>query len=60
MSELSINIINKPPEGDSFLQQMLLNKQQDQHMESMGILSEMLERLKSMDSHTTTHHAGGG
>ena len=60
MNELNISIINKPSEEGSFLQQMLLKKQDEQHFEKMSVFTEMLQRLKSMDSHTTTHHAGGG
>lgn len=60
MSELNLTIINKPPEQESFLQHMLLKKEEEHHMEKMSMFSEMLDRLKSMDGRSTTHHAGGG
>jgi hypothetical protein len=58
MEELNLTIINKPPE--SFLQHMLLKKEEEHHMEKMSMFSEMLDRLKSIDGRSTTHHAGGG
>jgi hypothetical protein len=58
MDELNLTIINKPPE--SFLQQMLLKKEEEHHMEKMSVFAEMLDRLKSMDSRSAVHHAGGG
>jgi hypothetical protein len=60
MGELNLTIINKPPEGESFLQHMLLKKEEQHHMEKMSMFAEMLDRLKSMDSRSAVHHAGGG
>jgi hypothetical protein len=39
---------------------MLLKKEEQHHMEKMSMFAEMLDKLKSMDSRSAVHHAGGG
>lgn len=58
MDELNLTIVNEPQE--SFLQHMLLKKEEEHHMEKMSMFTEMLDRLKSIDGRSVTHHAGGG